>query len=601
MKKLSAIIIAMALVLGLGQCKKQETPTANNEEDMVYITVNVDDDGAKHTVYPSTGAYVFTDGDVLYVGNNGHFIGTLEYQSGAFSGGIQSPSTDDYLHFYFLGGKGPQAPEAGTESFTIDIADQSDNLPVLSYGPSTQKYTDANATYTTTLKNKCALVEFTTNEIPVETAVSLSGMQTEASINFNDNTITPTSTTGSLTLHAESATSRWAILLPGEEVTATASAEGYNSSTVTVPAVSNNGYLAGTSAVSFGMTEAASSVSLATPLTLEALTDGTIKVNYQEGMQYSLNGGAKTVMDDNYSYYYTHIINVTAGDKVQFYGDGTNITAYGSEGGDSGRFGGTATVKVYGNIMSLVDETGFETATTLTGGYAFSYLFSDNDQLVDASGLLLPATTLSHDCYEYMFENCVNLTAAPELPATSLNDYCYCGMFAGCTSLTTAPALPATTLTDCCYANMFNGCTSLTTAPALPATELWYGCYLGMFRECTSLTTAPELPATTLSESCYYAMFENCTSLTTAPVLPATELRPNGWEVPYEYMFYGCSNLSTVTCLATSGTDGASTDHWLEGAGTNVTGTKTFYAAPSAEWPEGDDGIPSGWTRVDIQ
>ena len=29
-------------------------------------------------------------------------------------------------------------------------------VPILSYGQSTQKYTDANATYSTTLRNKCA-------------------------------------------------------------------------------------------------------------------------------------------------------------------------------------------------------------------------------------------------------------------------------------------------------------------------------------------------------------------------------------------------------------------------------------------------------------
>lgn len=257
MKKFSVIIIAMALVLGLGQCKKQEKPTTTDTEGKkVYITVNAGHDGTKHEIYPNTGAYVFTNGDLLYVGNNGHFIGTLEYQDGAFSGGIYEPSTTDYLHFYFLGGKGPQAPEAGTESFTVSIADQSDNLPVLSYAPSTQKYTDGNATYTTILRNKCALVKFTTNEIPAETAVSISGMKNEATINFNDNTIAPTDTTGAITLHAESTTSRWAILLPGEEVTTIATAEGYNSTDVTVPAVANNGYLAGESAVNFEMTEA---------------------------------------------------------------------------------------------------------------------------------------------------------------------------------------------------------------------------------------------------------------------------------------------------------------------------------------------------------
>ena len=40
--------------------------------------------------------------------------------------------------------------------------------------------------------------------------------------------------------------------------------------------------------------------------------------------------------------------------------------------------GGTADVKVYGNIMSLVDEKGFAKAKTLTEENAFRRLFFNN-------------------------------------------------------------------------------------------------------------------------------------------------------------------------------------------------------------------------------
>ena len=49
----------------------------------------------------------------------------------------------------------------------------------------------------------------------------------------------------------------------------------------------------------------------------------------------------------------------------------------------------------------------------------------------------------------------------------------------------------------------------------LPATRLSDYCYQYMFSGCTSLTTAPQLPATTLAFECYYHMFNGCTSLTT--------------------------------------------------------------------------------------
>ena len=273
-----------------------------------------------------------------------------------------------------------------------------------------------------------------------------------------------------------------------------------------------------------------------TPLTIEALTAGTIVVQGpQSGMKYTLNGGDKTPVT-------SAAINVVVGDKVQLYGNGTNITSY--EG--TRIAGGTADVKVYGNIMSLVNEEHFDTATTLTTDYQFYNLFRNNVLLKDASGLMLPATTLTRACYSSMFN--------------------------GCTSLTTAPALPATTLAQSCYYGMFNGCAALTTAPALPATTLAQSCYSGMFDGCAALTTAPELPAQTLVSSCY------------------------------RYMFYNCRNLSSVTCLATSGINqNSSTDNWLKDAGSDVTSTKTFYAASSANWPTNSvNGIPEGWTRQNI-
>jgi hypothetical protein len=80
--------------------------------------------------------------------------------------------------------------------------------------------------------------------------------------------------------------------------------------------------------------------------------------------------------------------------------------------------------------------------------------------------------------------------------------------------MTTAPAiLPATTLTNDCYRSMFQRCTALTAAPTLPATTLASGCYRNMFTVCSSLTTAPELPATQLVSSCYREMFKMCSSM----------------------------------------------------------------------------------------
>jgi hypothetical protein len=297
----------------------------------------------------------------------------------------------------------------------------------------------------------------------------------------------------------------------------------------------------GVKATSDAGAPAEESVTLATPLTMEAQTDGTIEVKISDdsgnsstlstGMKYAVNGGEKTTITT------TTTINVTKGDKVKFYGNGTSTTAYGNN--PFVFLKGTAKTKVYGNIMSLLDETGYETATTLSSEKVFNGLFQANTNLTDASGLLLPAMTLTSGCYN--------------------------AMFAGCTSLTAAPALPATTLAQTCYYSMFGGCSSLTAAPELPATTLANACYNQMFRSCTSLTTAPVLPATTLANTCYYMMFHTC------------------------------SSLNSVTCLATDISATNCTKNWLY----NVSATGTITTPSATNWTaNSSDGIPSGWTRV---
>ena len=85
-----------------------------------------------------------------------------------------------------------------------------------------------------------------------------------------------------------------------------------------------------------------------------------------------------------------------------------------------------------------------------------------------------------------------------------------------------------------------------------------------MFSGCTGLTEAPELPATTLADYCYCGMFKDCT------------------------------NLNSITCLATTRTE-ASTNFWLY----NVSATGTFVkAAGMTSWSSGVNDIPEGWTVV---
>ena len=322
-------------------------------------------------------------------------------------------------------------------------------------------------------------------------------------------------------------------------------------------------------------------------LSFEALEAGTFSFTETGisaatgGISYSLDNGA-TWTSPTYS---ASTPTVSTGQRVMWKGDYRGL-----DKSNCVQFSSTCKFKVSGNIMSLIFGDNFEDKTDLTNcNYCFCYLFYNCSHLVDASNLILPATTLAEGCYQNMFYGCNSLTTAPVLPATTLAMQCYDSMFHGCSSLTAAPELPATTLAVSCYINMFHGCSSLTTAPVLPATTLARSCYSSMFSGCNSLTTAPVLPATTLASSCYNNMFYNCTSLTTAPELPATTLERSC----YTSMFYNCTNLNYIKAMFTTTPSGQYTSSWVRG----VSSTGTFVKNAAATWDvTGTQGVPTGWT-----
>ena len=315
-------------------------------------------------------------------------------------------------------------------------------------------------------------------------------------------------------------------------------------------------------------------------LTFEAIQNTTFAFS-QNALQYSLDDGATwTTLAAN-----TASPTVTAGNKILWKQTGLAI----SINNGIGTFSATGNFEVSGNIMSLLFGDNFIGQTDLTGKYyAFYYLFSYNNKIVNAENLILPATILDNYCYKSMFQYCKSLITAFELPATTLKEGCYQSMFEGCTSLTTAPVLPATTLAIRCYANMFKGCTSLKTAPELPVTTLKEGCYQYMFYGCTSLKTGPELPATTLADTCYQYMFYSCTSLKIGPELHATTLD----YCCYYSMFYGCTSLNYIKCLATTMSATDCTTNWVN----NVAASGTFITVNNPPtWTRDIHGIPANW------
>ena len=255
MKKMTYFVMALALVLGFTQCKKEQLPT-NNETEGVRITLTVDggNNGSKVDVNPNApqgyATVTFENGDVIYVGNNGAYVGYLTYDGTNFSGSIDDSNLNeaDYLHFYFMGNKGTTS-----QPTTVSITDQTSKYPVISYTHSTKLYKSDVNSYSAKLQNYCSIVKFTTNNIPTATAITVKGMQNIVSVDFaannkatgvSGNPYTPgNSGTGDIILHAVSTTERWAILLEQDAVNgATVTADGYLNSTCDIPVIANNTY-----------------------------------------------------------------------------------------------------------------------------------------------------------------------------------------------------------------------------------------------------------------------------------------------------------------------------------------------------------------------
>ena len=335
---------------------------------------------------------------------------------------------------------------------------------------------------------------------------------------------------------------------------------------------------------------------------------------------------------------YSSAISVKTGDKVSFKNTADNV--YNST---KSIFANLPAKTIYGNLNSMYAGDNFKTDIRVYQ-YLYRQWFDSLNEIVDASNLVLPATTLANYCYYHLFWYCTSLEKTPVLPAMELAEGCYDSIFDHCTSLKETPVLPATKLARSCYRYMFSYCTSLkevpvlsamelarecygymfinctalVNAPELPATALAQDCYKNMFQNCTSLTKAPELPATTLADSCYYLMFYGCTSLTKAPELTATNLKyrcyygmfnrcKNLKEAPvlpattivsecYSTMFYYCERLNYIKCLAETGINvNDSTKEWV--VWTNEKGT--FVKKKGVEWELNDDGIPEFWNIIE--
>lgn len=320
-------------------------------------------------------------------------------------------------------------------------------------------------------------------------------------------------------------------------------------------------------------------------LTTEALESGTITFTMPSAVitskvtdvSYRKNGGA-WITTNNSSSEVVITVNVDTDDVVEWKGNGT---VYGGGGifEDCSHWGGTSTFNVYGNLMSMLynddfrGKTTYPTSTARATQHMFSYAL-----VVDATNLVLPATTCYNQAYMCLFDYCTSLIYPPAvLPAPIIKSAMYYNMFRGCTSLTTMPTILATSIdtagslhysgmfqgcsalqynteqtigvgiarTQCCQ-SMFYGCSSMVNAPNVDCTSIASGVqqpFRSMFQNCTNLQTPPErFDVETADHNAFYATFVNCSSLLYAPII---NIRNVGTRTYYAFdeMFGNCTSL----------------------------------------------------------
>ena len=155
---------------------------------------------------------------------------------------------------------------------------------------------------------------------------------------------------------------------------------------------------------------------------IEALEDRLTAKLSANACEYCIDDGTWITLPPN-----TNTVYINSGQTLSFR---SNLVSESDEKNGIGTFIISKTCNIKGNIMSLLHGDDFEEQNDLTNkNYAFHRLFNNCTNIVDASELILPATTLSIGCYCYMFYGCSNLKNTPQLPATTLAPFCYAKMF----------------------------------------------------------------------------------------------------------------------------------------------------------------------------
>ena len=330
MKRLSLVLMSVALMLGMAQCKKNVEPVATGTTSgTMSITLDVDG-GSKVSVTPSTGVVSFQTGDKIYVASNGSYVGTLEHNGTNFTGTIDGATSGSPLYFYFVGNKTPSATP--TTSMRISIFDQTEELPVISAAPSNENFSESTYTYTATLLNKCALVKFdvtTSSSAPI----IITGVNDVVTVTFSSSgvgTFVSSQSKGAIKMAKDGNDEYWAILAGDQgDVDADGVAYSadlmYNGTCGAISGISNNGYL-----------DSGITVTVSTAMPYFTVNSSGKKVRFAPGNLYTENG-TYYLQENQYGYVASTATSGTKFDKYAqsivlgggaFSGSETTVSGY---------------------------------------------------------------------------------------------------------------------------------------------------------------------------------------------------------------------------------------------------------------------------------
>ena len=192
----ATLIIALALILGMTQCKKKEVAQINTPDNGVHITLVVDNGGEKTDFLNGTFTWSADSTEYINVGgNHSGYIGQLSgtgngSTSMTFTGTITpDPELDTQLYFFYLGSGNHAGSTKVDFSSQTGLRDYVTNCHIAISGP--VEYTGTETSFTATLNMKMAIAYFDLRGFGNNT-VFLHGNDvfSAANVNYTNGTIT---------------------------------------------------------------------------------------------------------------------------------------------------------------------------------------------------------------------------------------------------------------------------------------------------------------------------------------------------------------------------------------------------------------------------